>query len=72
MAWVLELSRLLFRSTIRRAVMIGFAAAGMLAQTLYLGYRAQSAAASPLSSNFDWCLVAAWMLVGAYLYLSYY
>lgn len=71
-AWVLELSRLLFRSSVSRAVMIGFAAAGMLAETLYLGYRAQTAVASPLSSNFDWCLVAAWMLVGAYLYLSYY
>jgi ABC-type transport system involved in cytochrome c biogenesis permease subunit len=28
--------------------------------------------ASPLSSSFDWCLVAAWLLMGAYLYLTYY
>ena len=59
-AWALEISRLFFRSGVRGAVMIGFAAAGLLAQTLYLAYRAAQAPASPLSSNFDWCLLAAW------------
>ena len=46
--------------------------AGLLAHTLYLGYRVVEHSASPLSSSFDWCLVAAWLLVAAYLYLSYY
>jgi hypothetical protein len=71
-AWALEVSRLFFRSGVRGAVMIGFAAAGLLAQTLYLAYRAAQAPLSPLSSNFDWCLVAAWMLAVGYFYLMYY
>ncbi len=71
-AWMLELTRLWFRSGVRGAIMLGFAAAGFLAQTLYLGYRASQAAAPPLSSSFDWYLLAAWMLAGAYLYLTYY
>ena len=33
-AWLLELSRLFFRSGIRGAVMVGFASAGLLAHTL--------------------------------------
>ncbi len=45
--------------------MLGFAAAGFLAQTLYLGYRAMQSATLPLSSSFDWYLLAAWMLAGA-------
>jgi len=52
--------------------MLSFVLAGLLAQTLYLGYRVVEHAASPLSSSFDWCLVAAWLLIVAYLYLSYY
>jgi len=67
-AWVLELSRLLFRSGIRGAVMLGFAAAGLLAHTLFLGYRA----ATTDATSFDWYLLAAWILAGAYLYLTMY
>jgi ABC-type transport system involved in cytochrome c biogenesis permease subunit len=37
-----------------------------------LGYRALELSASPLSSSFDWSLVAAWLLMGAYVYLAYF
>jgi len=39
------------------------------AQTLYLAQRA-STQTFPLASQFDWCLVAAWLLVIVYLYLT--
>ncbi|MEX2112081.1 MAG: cytochrome c biogenesis protein CcsA [Pirellulales bacterium] len=71
-AWALEVSQVFRPSKVRRLVMIGFVAAGWLAHTLYLGYRAFELSASPLSSSFDWALVAAWLLMGAYVYLAYY
>jgi len=71
-AWVLELGKLFFRSGARQVLMLLFVLAGLLAHTLYLGYRVVEYSASPLSSSFDWCLVAAWLLIGAYLYLSYH
>jgi len=71
-AWALEISRLFFQSGVRGAVMIGFAAAGLLAHTLYLAYRGFSASASPLSSSFDWYLLAAWLLIVVYLHLAFY
>jgi ABC-type transport system involved in cytochrome c biogenesis permease subunit len=71
-AWALDVLKLFSRSGLRQILTLGFVLAGFLAHTLYLGYRAVEFAASPLSSSFDWCLVAAWLLMGAYLYLSYY
>ncbi|MEX0677799.1 MAG: hypothetical protein WD063_12030 [Pirellulales bacterium] len=71
-AWALELGKLFFRSGVRQLLTLVFVLAGLLAHTLYLGYRAVEYSATPLSSSFDWCLVAAWLLVAAYLYLSYY
>lgn len=71
-ALALEVSRLFFRSGIRGAVMLGFAGAGLIAQTLFLGYRAATAPEAPLSSEFDWYLVAAWCLAVTYLYLTIY
>jgi ABC-type transport system involved in cytochrome c biogenesis permease subunit len=65
-----EASRLVFRSGVRGAVMVGFAAAGLLAHTLFLGWRAVNATALPLSSPFDWYLLAAWLLAAGYLYLT--
>ena len=44
-----EGSRLLFRSGIRGAVMVGFAAAGVLAHTLFLGWRAANEPAARVS-----------------------
>lgn len=69
---LLELSRLLFRSGIRGAIMLGFAGAGLLAHTIYLAERAMSASGYPLSSEQDWYMVAAWTLAALYLYLTAY
>jgi ABC-type transport system involved in cytochrome c biogenesis permease subunit len=71
-ALALEVSRLLFRSGVRGAIMLGFAGAGLFAHTVFLFYRAAAASGSPLSSEQDWYLVAAWALVVLYLYLVYY
>jgi ABC-type uncharacterized transport system permease subunit len=74
-ALVLEASRLWFRSGIRGAVMLGFVVAGWIAHTLYLYNSAIAAAAagqSPLSSNQDWLLLAAWVMVMIYFYLACY
>ncbi len=64
-----EASRPLFRSGVRGAVLVGFAAAGFFAHTLFLGWRAATERAVPLSSAFDWYLLAAWLLAGGYLWL---
>lgn len=69
---VLEISRLMFRSGVRGAIMLGFAAAGLLAHSIYLVHRAMLQQGPPLSSERDWYLVAAWLLVVVYLYLIYY
>ncbi len=69
-ALALEVSRLLFRSGVRGAVMLGFAGAGLVAHTAFLYYRALGEAGAPLSSEQDWYLVAAWVLVVVYLHLA--
>ena len=69
-ALMLEISRLLFRSGVRGAVMLGFAAAGLVAHTAFLYYQAINEAGAPLSSERDWYLVAAWVLVVVYLHLA--
>jgi len=64
-----EASRPLFRSGVRGALLVGFAAAGFFAHTLFLVWRAATEPAVPLSSAFDWYLLAAWLLAGGYLWL---
>jgi len=64
-----EASRPLFRSGLRGAVLVGFATAGFLAHTLFLAWRAAHEPNVPLSSAFDWYLLAAWLLAGGYLWL---
>ncbi len=71
-AWLLEISRLRFKSGVRGALLVGFGAAGWVAHTLFLGVRAARATSAPLSSEFDWYLVAAWVLAAIYLYLTIY
>jgi ABC-type uncharacterized transport system permease subunit len=71
-AWLLEILKLFFASAVRQWLMLAFVIAGLAAHTLYLGYRAVELSRSPLSSSFDWCLVAAWLLMVAYLYLNVY
>jgi ABC-type transport system involved in cytochrome c biogenesis permease subunit len=65
-----EATRLVFRSGVRGMVMVGFALAGLVAHTLFLGWRAVSESAVPLSSPFDWYLLAAWLLAAGYLWLT--
>jgi ABC-type uncharacterized transport system permease subunit len=70
---VLEVTRLFFRAPVRMAVMIGFAAAGLLAHSMYLWAQAQADMArqiAPLSSWYHWCLIAAWVVVAAYIVLT--
>jgi len=71
-AFLLEVSRLVFRSGVRGAVMLGFAGAGLVAHSAFLYYRAVKEAGLPLSSEQDWYLLAAWFVVAVYLYLVYY
>jgi ABC-type uncharacterized transport system permease subunit len=71
---VLELARLFFQAQVRTLLALGFAAAGLVAHSFYLVGRARgeltNAVLVPLSSWHDFCLLAAWVLVGAYLGLS--
>jgi ABC-type uncharacterized transport system permease subunit len=69
---LLEISRLVFRSGVRGAVMVGWAVAGLAAHSIYLFNRAVADEGVPLSSWRDWFLVAAWFLMIVYLYLIYY
>lgn len=68
----LEITRLWFRSGVRGAVMLGFAGAGLLAHSLFLVHRALTMSGSPLSSEMDWYLLTAWLLVAVYLTLTFY
>ena len=65
-----EASRLVFRSGVRGAAMIAFGAAGLVAHTIFLVWRAANEPAVPLSSAFDWYLLAAWVLASGYLWLT--
>ncbi len=67
-ALALEVSRLFFRMPVRLAVMVGFAAMGLLLQTAYLVHHAQTGA-MPLSSWHDWHLIASWILAATYVSL---
>jgi hypothetical protein len=73
-ALVLEISRLLFQATVRNVVMLAFAAAGWIAHTIFLIGHARlelaKSAALPWSNWHDFCLLAAWVVAGAYLGLS--
>jgi ABC-type transport system involved in cytochrome c biogenesis permease subunit len=71
-ALALEATRLWFRSGVRGALMLGFAGAGLVAHTLFLGYRAATTTGAPLSSQYDWYLLAAWVVIAVYLYFTYY
>ena len=72
LALVMELATFFRRSNFSRVVMLGFAAAGLFAHTVYLGHRALHPIGAPLSSQQDWYLLSAWVLVATYLYVSCY
>lgn len=70
-AFALELSR--FRTTSRwgRLLSLGFAGAGLLAQTWYLLNRGHEASLPPLlASTHDWMLVVAWLVMLVYLVMA--
>ncbi|MCA9117985.1 MAG: cytochrome c biogenesis protein CcsA [Planctomycetaceae bacterium] len=70
-AFALEWTRLVRPMSINRIVMLGFAAAGLLAHSLYLVYRSQQTSMPPLlNSTHDWTLVLAWLAVFVYLIIS--
>ena len=68
-ALLLELARLLLRTQARILGTLGFTAAGILAQTIYIVLRStpDPQQAPPLSSWFDWLLLVAWGVAVAYL-----
>jgi ABC-type uncharacterized transport system permease subunit len=65
----LELARVGWRGPVRGLLAIGFAAAGLVAEMLYLGYRATTESV-PLSSAYEWYLLAAGAVAATYLYLA--
>jgi ABC-type transport system involved in cytochrome c biogenesis permease subunit len=65
----LEAARIAWRGRVRGLLAIGFAAAGLIAQMLYLGYWAANESV-PLSSAYEWYLLAAAAVVATYLYLA--
>jgi ABC-type transport system involved in cytochrome c biogenesis permease subunit len=73
-AFALELLRGGLRNRLREGVreilLVGFAGAGLIAQTLFLWQRAATATGAPLSSAMDWFLLAAWTLAVIYLYFA--
>lgn len=68
LALAVEMARLLRRRGMRNLPTLLMAAVGLIVQTFYLWQRATSDA--PLSSWYDWYLVAAWVLAVAYQYLA--
>lgn len=71
-ALALDVSRLFFRMPVRLFVLLGFASVGVFTQTVYLVHRGQAglATGAPLSSWYDWALIAAWILAVFYLGLA--
>src|SRR5688572_14150714 len=71
LAFGLELTRLVARSRPGRWVTLGVAAAGLIAQTMFLLLRAQQTHLPPLLSSMqDWLLVLAWLAVLVHLFVS--
>ncbi|HUG66836.1 MAG TPA: cytochrome c biogenesis protein CcsA [Pirellulaceae bacterium] len=71
LALAVELSRLLFRWRVPTIVPLALAAIGLFAHSLYLigeaQYELDQRMTSPLSSWYDFCLLAAWVVAGAYV-----
>lgn len=59
-------------TAMRRSISLAFAAAGVLAHTAYLGYRALGADVPPLTTSFDSLLVLAWVFAVGYVSLHWY
>lgn len=66
----LELARLWLKLPIRIWMLLLGAVAGLAAHTIYLLMRMQGAVGGlPLSSWYDWLLVAAWIVAAAYVFM---
>ncbi|WP_425617811.1 cytochrome C assembly protein [Anatilimnocola sp. NA78] len=65
----MEVTRLFFRMPVRLFLIIGMTLAGLFAHTVHLYQRTQTGLATglPLSSWYDWCLLAAWILTALYV-----
>lgn len=73
-ALVLEISRVFFHAHFRRAIRIGFMAAGLFAHIVYLVMQNRlefNASGVWMGSWFGWCLAAAWLLATAYLWIAF-
>ena len=73
LAWVLELLRILFLRTPRYwSLVVGLAAAGCFAQTLFLWSQAtaERSQGTVFASWFDWLVIASWVIALAYLILA--
>ena len=73
LAWVLEVVRIFFLRTPRLwAPVAGLAAAGCLAQTLFLWRQAAAelTAGTVFASWFDWLVIASWVIALAYVVLA--
>jgi ABC-type transport system involved in cytochrome c biogenesis permease subunit len=55
---------------LRRRLSLGFTSAGVVAHTIYIGYRATEIA--PLTTSFDSLLVLSWVLAVTYLSIHWY
>ncbi len=64
----LEATRFWFRSGVRGVLLVGFSAAGLLAHSMYLAAMWLRAGTTPLFSEYDWYLSAAWILAVIYFY----
>lgn len=68
LAFLLELSQFVKRSAVVRWGTLGFALAGLLAQTIYLIVRSRQLDLPPLlGSTHDWFLVLTWMTIALYI-----
>jgi ABC-type transport system involved in cytochrome c biogenesis permease subunit len=68
LALAFEVARFYRRSTLVEVLHLAMTAAGLVAQTLYLGLRSRQTFLPPLLSSFsDWLLVLAWLVVLLYL-----
>lgn len=72
-ALIVEFAKLWGRTPWHRLAVIGFAGAGLIAHSIYLYNRMNPAEGEPglLSNWYQWCLVVAWVLMGAYLGLKF-
>ncbi|MDA7980245.1 MAG: cytochrome c biogenesis protein CcsA [Pirellulales bacterium] len=64
----LEATRFWFRSGVRGALMVGFSTAGLVAHSMYLAALWTKSGVTPLFSEYDWYLSAAWILAVIYFY----